>query len=328
MIFQPVSAISLRTDGGLDDASVVLLVMLFDYLWRWWIIRSSDAVVEEVDVLRMDRSAGGGGDIIKLVLSHPTLRITEPGQYCFLRIGQLGWLQWHPFSVASSPAFSEQNDGRFTLLIRDLGSWTKELVESGPSLLAKSAKVSCDGMYGHITVPLCMYRAVVITCGGIGCTPMFSALMHLAEQPAEQRPFVCFVWSVREPELVRCFGSELTKASQLGWDVRVHLTTTSTSPAAASEEGETAPLRRGDDARDVDEESSLMLSCGYGGGLHGRPKLPRILGAVAKRLAAARIDRCAVLTCGPSGLVGDTKAACADTSGAVAFELHSEEFEW
>ena len=86
-LFQPVSAISLRTDGGLDDASVVLLVMLFDYLWRWWIIRSSDAVVEEVDVLRMDRSAGGGGDIIKLVLSHPTLRITEPGQYCFLRIG-------------------------------------------------------------------------------------------------------------------------------------------------------------------------------------------------------------------------------------------------
>ena len=71
-----------------------------------------------------------------------------------------------------------------------------------------------------------------------------------------------------------------------------------------------------------------MLSCGYGGVLHGRPKLPRILGAVEKRLAAARIDRCAVLTCGPSGLVDDTKAACADTGGAVAFELHSEEFEW
>ena len=42
------------------------------------------------------------------------------------------------------------------------------------------------------------------------------------------------------------------------------------------------------------------------------------MGAVEKRLAAARIDRCAVLTCGPSGLVDDTKAACADTGGAVA----------
>ena len=108
MIFQPVSAIPLRTDGGLDDASVVLLVMLFDYLWRWWIIRSSDAVVEEVEVVRM---AGGGGDINKLALSHPTLRITEPGQYCFLRIGQLGWLQWHPFSVASSPSAGNSFSG-------------------------------------------------------------------------------------------------------------------------------------------------------------------------------------------------------------------------
>ena len=188
--------------GGLDDASVVLVVMLLDYIWRSYLVRSADTIVEDVEVVRMGK---GRGDLLRLVLSHKTQRVTEPGQYCFLRIWQLGWFQWHPFSIASTPSFSKQHEGKFVIFIKDsgAGNWTTELLQNAPKLLRPQhrgeakVRVSCDGMYGRITVPLDLYRFVFITCGGIGCTPMFSVLMHLAEKRAEERPHVCFVWAVR-----------------------------------------------------------------------------------------------------------------------------------
>ena len=83
--------------GKVDTATPILFLMMADYAWRWWLVRTGNTRVESIEVFQMSPSAShpdsgenrGGGDVIKIVLSHPTLRVTEPGQYCFLRIGQL-----------------------------------------------------------------------------------------------------------------------------------------------------------------------------------------------------------------------------------------------
>ena len=44
--------------------------------------------------------------------------------FIFLQIRELSWLQWHPFSVSSSPL-----DGKYhlSILIKVIGEWTKKL---------------------------------------------------------------------------------------------------------------------------------------------------------------------------------------------------------
>lgn len=74
--------------------------------------------------------------------------------WIFLQIRELSWLQWHPFSVSSSPL-----DGKHHLavLIKVLGDWTQKLerriseegethpfLQSFPKLTA-----SVEGPYGH-----------------------------------------------------------------------------------------------------------------------------------------------------------------------------------
>ena len=334
--------------GGLDDASPVILVMLFDYAWRFWLCKSGDATVEDVEVISM---SGAGGDIIKLVLSHPVTRITEPGQYCFMRIGQLGHYQWHPFSIMTTPGFSDRNEGKFVIYIRDFGTWTSELIKLGPTLLhsppqqqgRKAAettelkaqskpRVSIDGMYGRITVPFETYPSLIITCGGIGCTPMFSVLMHLSEQPPGRRPdHVCFVWSVRERELLRCFEPELARCRDIGWDIRVHLTSKKhpAGKAGGATEHEMESLVHTSEAERQAGPGTDALEDTV---LPGRPNLSEIFSSTQqrlKRMHGTTPTACAVLTCGPRALVNGTKAACVMKSDDnVTFEFHSEEFEW
>ena len=121
--------------GKVDTCVPVLIVIAGDYILRWWLIaRSGEARVESITRITMPANAG---DVVKLEISHPRIKVDEPGQYCFLRIGQLGHYQWHPFSVASTPKYAEDTkkasgrngDGRyhFVVFVRDFGDWRANL---------------------------------------------------------------------------------------------------------------------------------------------------------------------------------------------------------
>lgn len=77
--------------------------------------------------------------------------------FIFLQVRELSWLQWHPFSVSSSPL-----DGKYhmSILIKVLGKWTEKLrgsISNGPKEdcpmepLQPHANitVSVEGPYGH-----------------------------------------------------------------------------------------------------------------------------------------------------------------------------------
>jgi predicted ferric reductase len=88
----------------------------------------------------------------------------NPGQYVYLAIPELSWLQWHPFSISSSP-----KQRVVTLHIRKAGNWTSSLF----NLCNKKTEVSIllEGPYGNLSVDLMndrKYKNVMLISGGIG----------------------------------------------------------------------------------------------------------------------------------------------------------------
>lgn len=78
--------------------------------------------------------------------------------FVFLQVRELSWLQWHPFSVSSSPL-----DGKYhmSILIKVLGEWTAKLrdnilhiseatpEEEQPLKPQPKLTASIEGPYGH-----------------------------------------------------------------------------------------------------------------------------------------------------------------------------------
>lgn len=73
--------------------------------------------------------------------------------FIFLQVKELSWLQWHPFSVSSSPL-----DGKchLSILIKVLGKWTEKLkgdisnfCTELPLQTQLKITASVEGPYGH-----------------------------------------------------------------------------------------------------------------------------------------------------------------------------------
>jgi len=79
--------------------------------------------------------------------------------FIFLQVRELSWLQWHPFSVSSSPL---DGNHHVTVLIKVLGGWTAKLrdqlsnlyeAENQDQLISPQSYpkiTTCvEGPYGH-----------------------------------------------------------------------------------------------------------------------------------------------------------------------------------
>lgn len=86
--------------------------------------------------------------------------------FIYINLPQISYLQWHPFSIASSPLDGSQE---LTVYIKPLGTWTQSLKESiqsstnhhditklgvmdrGSAPCPFSMALSAEGPYGHET---------------------------------------------------------------------------------------------------------------------------------------------------------------------------------
>lgn len=76
--------------------------------------------------------------------------------FIFLQVRELSWLQWHPFSVSSSPLDGKHH---LSILIKVLGEWTsklRDLITTVPEQpqtdlqsKLKHISASVEGLYGH-----------------------------------------------------------------------------------------------------------------------------------------------------------------------------------
>ena len=130
------------------------------------------------------------------------------GQYVFVNVPSVSYLQWHPYSLTSGP---NANPGEVFFHLKEAGeseeSWTRKVVEAGR---AGQLEMRIDAFYGDYSEVLAHKKAVVLVGGGIGITPMISLGMNLiATQP--DLP-VTILWVCRTVQEFEIFSNMLNQA--------------------------------------------------------------------------------------------------------------------
>uniref|UniRef100_H3GF98 FAD-binding FR-type domain-containing protein n=1 Tax=Phytophthora ramorum TaxID=164328 RepID=H3GF98_PHYRM len=252
----------------------------------------------------------------------------EAGQYAFLCIPTISSLEWHPFTISSSPS-----EEMVTFHIKGLGDWTKKVTSAAQDAAEESPfDILLDGPYGSVSVDIhspSVYSHFVLFSGGIGITPMRSIVNWLhSESHNGFRPDiknVHFVWSVRDRNLIQALVTE-TEAHQDGpyFPALVQDPTTLNTPTSTfySE----FYLTRGE--RDVEAQLDHQLSncLRYG----SRPDTAKILRAMGEKAQASGSSRVAVLVCGPKPLVDGivTTGLTLSKDMNISFDVHTELFDF
>ncbi len=218
----------------------------------------------------------------------------EAGQYCFLRVGRISDLEWHPFTLSGAPS-----DRRIQFDIKAMGAegtFAARLLRLAEDRVdAKTLDVAVEGPYG-CAPSYTQYDAVLLVAGGIGVTPCHSIFRELYIRAAAGRdgPAVKLLWVARHRRCFELFGTTLRAA--VGDDAfRLALYVDGEKPRDAWGE--------------ADAHQGIPFT-------HGRPDVKR---------AVADLAACSspyVFVCGPPGL----SAACAAAALEHDVAFHSEVF--
>ncbi|XP_033102210.1 cytochrome b-245 heavy chain-like [Anneissia japonica] len=127
---------------------------------------------------------------ITRVVKHPSrvfeLRMKKKGfemlagQYIFLKCPRISHLQWHPFTLTSSP-----DEDFFSVHIRTAGDWTTSLsmavgaTSKDPIAAEDLPRVAVDGPFGTASIDIFKYQVGMCVAAGIGVTPFASILKSI-----------------------------------------------------------------------------------------------------------------------------------------------------
>ena len=309
-------------------------------------------------------STADGGDVTRIEWRASSGFEFSAGQFVLLCFPAISPLEWHPYTIASSP----HHLPHVVVYSRRAGWWTQrlhELSREAPS--ASPVRMYVEGPYGQLSVHLPLYRHVMLVSGGMGVAPMLSVYHHLASRSgadaaAEAGGAECgaatsdvqFVWSMRDRQLIRSVWRDMELFNELRTCtlpnpyhasraftsmLPSHLPTSPTSPTAGDErfsrrfyltQSSQHSQQPGEEAGETDWQTAK-----------GRPPLARLFHDMRARMQqpdeqqADATVRCAVLVCGPDALIVRCRRLCSRYSDAplksgprVCFDLHEETYEW
>ncbi|XP_028415296.1 cytochrome b-245 heavy chain-like isoform X2 [Dendronephthya gigantea] len=174
--------------------------------WKWIVLPLSLYFIERC--IRFVRSMQNVA--ITKVVKHPSnvieIKMKKPGfnysagQYVFLQCPKISRLEWHPFTLTSSP-----EEETFSVHIRTVGDWTtsfsKACVGEGIVVndLNNAPSISVDGPFGTSSSGYFKYTTCVFIGAGIGVTPFASILKsiwhrHEHSCPSLQIQKIYFYW--------------------------------------------------------------------------------------------------------------------------------------
>ncbi|ETN14655.1 hypothetical protein PPTG_22174 [Phytophthora nicotianae INRA-310] len=221
----------------------------------------------------------------------------QAGQYVFLCVPTISSLEWHPFTISSSP-----HEPMVTLHIKALGDWTSKLQSLIVALggeVASPFDVLVDGPYGSVSIDIktpTTYSHFALFSGGIGVTPMRSVVNRLHyEAHHEGRSSierVHFVWSVRNRDMAQSLVVDVTGDNR--GDCYFPNGIINNVGDAFSSEIYLSRSERDVEAADLDRH--LGSSLRYG----SRPDISATLRMVGEQAKQNGKTRVAVLVCGPS----------------------------
>ncbi|XP_030450273.1 ferric reduction oxidase 7, chloroplastic-like [Syzygium oleosum] len=150
---------------------------------------------------------------VELVFSKPANLRYNALSFVFLQIRELSWLQWHPFSVSSSPLAGKNH---VSVLIKVLGEWTAKLksnvldISSAegekelPNQSCSKITASVEGPYGHELPYHLTYENLILVAGGIGISPFLAILSDILHLTKEGKPCVpkniLVIWAIKKSD--------------------------------------------------------------------------------------------------------------------------------
>eukprot|EP00198_Chlamydomonas_reinhardtii_P002520 XP_001691856.1 respiratory burst oxidase [Chlamydomonas reinhardtii] len=184
----------------IHSAAAVLIgagVWAFDLLLRW-VYQAGLQNPHMVEIVALP------SDVVR-VSWDPADFSYAGGQYVFINIPGISWMEFHPFSLSSAPG-----ENRVHLHVRVLGDWTRRLHTLASKDVTpgqpKMVKAFIEGPFGSPAIDLYgeRFKAFLLISGGIGVTPVQSFFNHLMAQRTRGRPvrLAHLVWSVRDRALV------------------------------------------------------------------------------------------------------------------------------
>ncbi|KAK4762803.1 hypothetical protein SAY86_008571 [Trapa natans] len=174
---------------------------------------------------------------VGLVICKPKFLHYNALGFVFLRVREISKLQWHPFSVSSSPL-----DGKYhiSVLIKAVGDWTWRLRQNVSNLSSQETQifepptkfmVNVEGPYGHESPYHLMYRNLILVAGGSGISPFIAILSDILHRVKDSKPClprdVILVWAVKrssEIPLLSTIGVKALNPSSLdGLNVNIQV---------------------------------------------------------------------------------------------------------
>ncbi|CAM9147406.1 unnamed protein product [Heterosigma akashiwo] len=264
-------------------------------------------------------------DVIRLSFPRGSNFPYKAGQYVFICIPDISYLEWHPFSISSAP-----HEDEVSVHVRVLGDWTAQLYALATRKDGGAVRAFLEGPFGAPAVDLDAgeYRHFLFVSGGIGITPMQAIcndLLHQFKTAEGKRLPHSF-----SPDLLARTGSSsrdiwpegIAKAPNVDAAKRDVLVADFYLTKARAEDRHSFANIKPD----------LMPYLNF-----GRPVLKDIF-AQMEVLALMGEDeggrrrkpKVAVCVCGPTPLVKDTYKGCLERSalGKVQFDYHGEVFEF
>uniref|UniRef100_A0A7N0TXN5 FAD-binding FR-type domain-containing protein n=2 Tax=Kalanchoe fedtschenkoi TaxID=63787 RepID=A0A7N0TXN5_KALFE len=175
-----------------------IFLFMLDRFLRFWQSR------ETVDVISATSHPCG---TMELVVSKPANLRYNALSFIFVQARELSWLQWHPFSVSSSPLDGKHH---LSVLIKVLGGWTDQLRahissisedEPAKDKALSTLTVSVEGPYGHEMPYHLMYENLILVAGGIGVSPFLAILSDILHRVKEGKPClpknIVLVWAIK-----------------------------------------------------------------------------------------------------------------------------------
>ncbi|KAI8810577.1 ferric reductase NAD binding domain-containing protein [Cladochytrium replicatum] len=259
------------------------------------------------------------GNTMELQFEKPSFKY-KPGQYLFINIPDVSRVEWHPFTITSTP-----EEGFVSIHIRIVGDWTRKASQ----LLGgyQSAKVlptiRVDGPYGAPAEDFYNYSVGVLVGAGIGVTPSASLLKSVWYRYYRKAPMklrkVYFFWINRDKEAFEWFHSLLATLEESVptsfLEIHVYLT-----GKLSLDDIQNIVLNQDDE---VDPLIELKTRCHY-----GRPNWDGIFAGVAAQNNSFGADEVGVFYCGPSPLAETLRKACrkVNSNGGTKFVFRKEKF--